>query len=640
MTFKPRSTIAAFAVFTALTCATALSAFAEVTCHIEWAKMSDGTTLATEVYLPSNRSGPLPVILQRTPYNRFPPGPGSNCASPDFIYLAGHGYAALSQDVRGRYRSNGVMDAMQQEAKDGYDAVEWAAVQPWSNGKVGTFGGSYVGLTQWQPAIHTPPHLKAIAPMITGSDYHDHWTYDDGAFALWFNQSWMLLTFAGEQYMRNLEHQGYSAAEVKAKSAAWLNDGRRDILTKWVWQLPLDSFNVFREGTPEPLAPYYYDWIAHPNYDEYWAKMDVEPHYQDVKVPTLNIGWWYDIFQVGTVRNFQLMRSEGGTADARHGTKLLMWASCHACPAGTKAGDIDFGPQNQYDLNALYVRFFDRWLKGIENGIDKEPAVKLFVMLPPESGKQGGGFWIDSETFPLPGTRTAKLLLRSAGHANSSAGDGVLVRGGGDDEEEDDGEDRADDTSARADRFVYDPRNPVPTRGGDMCCINDLLPSGAFDQAEIEKRDDVLVYTTAPLRANLAVIGQVNMKLWAISSAPDTDFTAKLVDVHPDGYAQNILDRLVRARYRHGSKLPPSFITPGKAYEYDFEIGNTSTVFKAGHRIRLEVSSSNFPHYVRNQNTTDEVGSSTRMKSAHQTILHDEEHPSHLELPVVPIQVP
>jgi len=349
-----------------------------------------------------------------------------------------------------------------------------------------------------------------------------------------------------------------------------------------------------------------------------------------VKVPTLNIGWWYDIFQVGTVRNFQFMQKVGGTADARQGTQLLMWAQCHACPPGTKAGEIDFGPQNQYDLNALYVRFFDRWLKGIANGIDTEPAAKLFVMVPPDSGTQGSGFWITSETFPLANTTTTKLFLQSGGHANTSSGDGVLVRTGA-----------GDDRRLRAaDRFVYNPRNPVPTKGGDMCCINDLLPSGAFDQAEIEKRDDVLVYTTPPLTANMTVIGQVNVNLWATSSARDTDFTAKLVDVHPDGYAQNILDRLVRARYRHGSKLQPSFIEPGNAYQYNIELGNTSTVFKAGHRVRLEISSSNFPHYVRNQNTTDDVGTTTGMRNALQTILHDEDHPSYVTLPVVPISIP
>ena len=638
---KPRHLVGTVTILATLTCATALSASAQVTCHLEWAALRDGVTLATEVYLPSNLSGRLPVILQRTPYNRFPPGPGSNCNSPDFIYLASHGYVALSQDVRGRYRSHGVMDAMQQEAQDGYDMVEWAAVQSWSNGKVGMFGGSYVGLTQWQPAIHTPPHLKAIAPMITASDYHDHWTYVNGAFDLWFAQSWMLLTFAGEQYQRNQEAQGKTPAEATALTAAWIAQGRRDILTKWVWQLPLSSFNVFREGNPLPLAPYYYDWIAHPNYDAFWAKMDVETRYEDVKVPTLNIGWWYDIFQIGTVRNFQLIRSEGGTSAARKGSQLLMWAQCHACPPGTKAGEIDFGPQNQYDLNALYVRFFDRWLKGIENGIDTEPAAKLFVMVPPDSGTQGSGFWITSETFPLPSTRTVKLQLASSGHANSSSGDGVLVGagGGGNQDGEHEGE-HGNSGGGRPDKFVYDPRNPVPTKGGDMCCINDLLPSGAFDQAEIERRGDVLVYTSPVLTKNMTVIGQVNVKLWAITSAPDTDFTAKLVDVHPDGYAQNILDRLVRARYRRGSKFPPSFIEPGRAYEYSIELGNTSTVFKAGHKIRLEISSSNFPHYVRNQNTREEVGSSTRMQTAQQTILHDDDHPSHLALPVVPISIP
>ena len=640
---KSRRLAAVIAVFMLLTCAAALPALAAVTCTVQHPTIN-GVQLATEVYLPANNTGRLPVILQRTPYNRFPPGPGSNCASPDFIYLAEHGYAALSQDVRGRYRSGGVMDAMQQEAADGYAAVEWAAAQPWSTGKVGLFGGSYVGLTQWQPAIHTPPHLAAMAPMITASDYHDHWTYVNGAFDLWFAQSWMLLTFAGEQYMRNLEAQGYPPPVVTAMTAEWIAKGRSEILTDWVWKLPLSSFDEFRKGNP-PLAPYYYDWIAHPNYDAFWAKMDVEPRYQDVKVPTLNIGWWYDIFQIGTVRNFQYMQTDGGTSAARKGTQLLMWAQCHACPPGTKAGEIDFGPQNTYDLNALYVRFFDRWLKGIDNGVDKEPAAKLFVMLPPDAGTQGSGFWINSETFPLKGTRTETLLLQSGGRANGSAGDGVLVQSGGgrggDDDGDGDGDGDGDHGGGgSADRFVYDPSNPVPTKGGDMCCINDLLPSGAFNQAEIERRGDVLVYTTAPLTKNLPVIGQVNVKLWAVSSAPDTDFTAKLVDVHPDGYAQNILDRLVRARYRHGSKLPPSFIQPGKAYEYTIELGNTSTVFKPGHRIRLEISSSNFPHYVRNQNTTADVGSNRELRTAHQTILHDGEHRSRLELPVAPIAVP
>lgn len=623
----------ALAALAALVALPAPALAQSVTCTVEWTPLRDGTVLATEVYLPA-RPGPHPVVLQRTPYSRFPGAPqfASDCNNAQMIFLASNGYAALNQDVRGRYRSGGVMDAMQQEADDGYDAVEWAAVQPWSTGKVGMIGGSYVGLTQWQPAIHAPPHLAAIAPLITASDYHDHWTYVNGAFDLWFAQSWMLLTFAGEQVIRNLEDAGLPQEEVFARTAEWLAAGRAAILTDWVWRLPLDSFDEYRrtsETDPlyaQALAPYYYDWLAHPDYDAFWARLDVETRYGDVAVPSLNIGWWYDIFQIGTVRNFQGTQAEGGTPEAREGSQLLMWAQCHACPAGTTVGEIDFGPDNQVDLNALYLRFFDRWLKGIRNGIDEEPAVRIFVMVPPSRGTAGSGFWVESETFPLPDTHVQKWRLASGGNANGAGGDGRLVRGVG----------GGPNARAPADHFVYDPDDPVPTKGGNMCCINDLLPSGAFDQRDVEQRGDVLVYTSEPLRQDLTVIGSVRVNLWATSSAPDTDFTAKLVDVHPDGYAQNILNRLARARFRHGSKLPPSLIEPGKAYAYDIELGNTATVFQKGHRIRLEVSSSNFPHYARNQNTASPVGSDAIVEIAQQSILHDARHQSVLELPVVP----
>jgi hypothetical protein len=590
---------------------------ADVTCHIEWAPMRDGVRLATEVYLLSDQQGPFPVILQRSPYNRIVPNPGSDCNSAIMMTFARSGYAALNQDARGRYRSEGTMDAMQQEAADGYDAIEWAAAQPWSNGKVGTYGGSYVGLTQWQPAIHTPPHLAAMAPNVTASDYHDHWTYVNGAFDLWFGQSWMLLTFAAEQVQRDLESTGLSPEEVQRRATAWVNAGRRDILTKWVWQLPLKSFSEFRH-----LAPYYYDWLAHPTYDDFWARMDVEPRYGNVMVPSLNSGGWYDIFQIGTVRNFQRIKVAGGSADARDGSMLVMRASCHACPAGTFAGAIDFGPNNAYDATGLTIRFYERWLKGIDNGIDGEPAVRLFVMVPPDTGTTGSGFWITADEFPLPGTLMTRFNLRSGGNANTRLGDGVL--------------DALLPAAGRADRFVYDPRDPVPTLGGNMCCINDLVASGAFDQSGVELRDDVLVYTSAPLAQDMAVIGPVTVTLWAASSAPDTDFTAKMVDVHPDGFAQNVLDRIVRARYRSGSKLQPSLITAGQAYEYTIPLGNTATVFRAGHRIRLEISSSNFPHFDRNPNTGHPAGQDAKLRTAAQTIYHDAARPSYLELPVVP----
>jgi putative CocE/NonD family hydrolase len=592
----------------------------DVTCHVEWAPMRDGVKLATEVYLPAT-PGPFPVVLTRSPYNRIPPTPGSNCNNAGLIAYARSGYAGLNQDTRGRYRSEGTFNAIVQEANDGYDAVEWAAAQPWSNGKVGLFGGSYVGLTQWQPAIHTPPHLVAIAPTVTASDYHDHWTYVNSAFDLWFAQSWLLLTFGPDQLQRNLEATGLSPETVQQRVTDWIAKGRRDILTKWVWQLPMASFAEFRT-----LAPYYYDWLAHPSYDAFWQAVDVEPRYGNVTVPALNTGGWYDIFQIGTARNFMGMRAEGGSAAARSGSKLVMRASCHACPPGTFAGAIDFGPNNQIDP-ALTLRWFDYWLKGIDNGITSEPAVQLFVMVPPDTGRTGSGFWIAADEFPLPGTQMMRFNLRSGGHANTRLGDGVL--------------DASLPSAGSADQFVYDPRDPVPTMGGNMCCLNDLLASGAFDQASIELRDDVLVYTSPPLTEDLAVIGPVTVKFWAASSAPDTDFTAKLADVHLDGFAHNVLDRIVRARYRNGSKAAPTLITPGRVYEYTIELGNTATVFRAGHRIRLEISSSNFPHYDRNPNTGHPIGQDAVLRTATQTVLHDAAHPSYLELPIVPgIAVP
>lgn len=592
----------------------------EWTCHIELTPMSDGVKLATEVYLPSSEQGPFPVILTRSPYNEVPPFTGSNCNKVQYIDLALNGYAVLNQDVRGMYRSEGTFEAMVQEAEDGYDAIEWAAAQPWSTGKVGTIGDSYLGLTQWQPAIHTPPHLVAMAPMVTASDYHDNWTYVNGAFDLWFAQSWLLRTLAPETYKRNLIAGGLPPDEANQLVGEWVNQGRSEILTEWVWELPLNDFDEFID-----LAPYYYDWLAHPDYDKFWAKLDVERRYSRVTVPTLNIGWWYDIFQVGTVRNFHGMRKKGGSWAARKGSKLLMWAQCHTCPAGTSVGDIDFGPDNYVDLNAVYVRWFDYWLKGIENGVEDDPAVKIFIMVPPDEGTEGGGFWITAEDFPLPGTQKMKFYLNSDGAANTIFGDGVLST-------EPDGNKRHDDM----DRFIYDPRDPVPTHGGNMCCYNDLLPSGPFDQSEIETRDDVLVYTSAPLTQDMAVIGNVKVKLWAKSSALDTDFTAKLVDVHPDGFAQNILDRLVRAQFRRGSKKRPLLIRPWEPYRYEIDLGYTGTMFKAGHRIRLEISSSNFPHYARNLNTGKDPATHDQIKIARQTIMHSRRHPSYLELDVAP----
>ena len=593
-----------------------------VSCSVEQAPMRDGVKLATEVYMPAG-TGRFPVLLQRTPYNRRAPNPGSNCDSPTGRYFAERGYVMLNQDTRGRYRSEGEFDAMRQEAKDGYDAVEWAAAQPWSNGKVGMIGGSYVGLTQWQAAIEQPPHLVAIAPHFSSSDYHHGWTYQGGAFDLWFALSWTSQILAPDTLQRRLEKTGKSAEQVQQEVSAFVTTGREELLDEWLLQIPLKDFAGFRRNGN--IAAYYDEWLARPSYDDYWSTLDVETKYPRIQVPALVTGGWYDVFQEGTIRNFLGMRAMGGSDAARNGTKLIMRALCHACPADTTAGEIEFGPDNTVDLDETWARWFDYWLKGIDNGIQNEPPVRLFVMVPPDDGKVGSGFWITADEFPPPDAVETRFYFRSDGNANSSAGDGELSPAG---------------PGGRADEYTYDPRNPVPTVGGNMCCTNDLLPSGAFDQREVERRDDALVYTTPPLEEDLAVIGPVRVELWATSSAADTDFTAKLVDVHVDGYAQNVSEGIIRARYRN-SRGEPSWITPGAVHDYTIDLGYTATVFRRGHRIRLEVSSSNFPHFDRNPNTAQVFGSAAELRQATQHVLHDGEHPSQVVLQVAPnVRIP
>ena len=588
-----------------------------VSCHMERAPMRDGVELATEVYLPAGE-GPFPVILQRTPYNRRAPSPGSNCDAAIGSYFAERGYATLNQDSRGRYRSEGKFDAMRQEARDGYDAVEWAAAQPWSNGKVGMVGGSYVGLTQWQAAVEQPPHLVAIAPHYSSSDYLQGWTYQGGAFDLWFAQSWTSQTLAPDTLQRRLEAAGMPADAVQREVEAFVAAGRAKLIDDWLWQMPLKDFAAFRRDGN--IAAYYDEWLARPGYDDYWADLDVETKYPRIRVPALVTGGWYDVFQEGTIRNFVGLRSAGGSEVARNGTQLVMRALCHACPADTTAGDIDFGPDNAFDLNAAWARWFDYWLKGIDNGVADDPAVRLFVMVPPDEGTTGGGFWITADEFPLPEAVETRFYLRSGGSANTAAGDGLLS---------------ADGPGGAADEYVYDPADPVPTVGGNMCCANDLLPSGAFDQRAVEQRDDVLVYTTPPLDEDVTVIGPVRVELWAASSAPDTDFTAKLVDVHPDGYAQNVSEGIIRARYRNSDQRA-SWLTPGAVHDYTIDLGYTATVFRRGHRIRLEISSSNFPHFDRNPNTATAFGEGAELEPATQRVYHDAMHPSQLVVQVAP----
>jgi len=558
-------------------------------------KTRDGVTLYADIYRPAG-DGSYPVLLTRTPYDK-------NNGVEFGMQAAARGYLVVIQDVRGRYTSQGEWYPFKHETADGYDTVEWAARLPHSNGKVGMFGGSYVGATQMLAAIGHPPHLAGICPVVTASNYHENWTYQGGAFEQWFNESW---TSGLAQDTAN--------RLIRQKTNALVGST----------VLPLDEFPVFNiqsgPGGAElthTLAPYFLDWLAHPDYDAYWKQWSIEENYASIQVPALTISAWYDLFQGGSLRNYLGMKEHGGTAAARNGQHLLIAVGGHA-GWDPKVGDVDFGPAADFDDNAVTLDWYDYLFKGKHNEFANGKPVRIFVM--------GENKWRDEESWPLARARVTRYYLHSDGKANSAAGDGLL----------------STETARRepADSYVYDPGNPVPTVGGPLCCDAEHYEPGPRNQKEVEARQDVLVFSTPPLARDTEVTGPITLDLYAKSSAVDTDFTGKLVDVGPDGFARNLTEGILRARYRDArsreSMSTPTLIEPGKVYEYKIDLWATSNVFLKGHRIRLEVSSSNFPRFDRNLNTGKSAAGSSIYVKATNTILHDSEHPSALVLPMVP----
>jgi putative CocE/NonD family hydrolase len=561
--------------------------------------MRDGAILRADVYRPA-APGRYPVLLTRTPYNKARLIMAGSALDP--VEGAERGYAVVLQDVRGRYASDGEFNPFFQEIYDGYDTVEWAGTRDWSDGNVGMYGGSYGGATQWLAAITAPPHLKTIVPMITASDYHEGWAYQGGAFEWGFGVSWVMTALAAEKVLRD------DAAPQVVDDLVWAIDHMREAFL----YLPLRDLPYLKND----LAPYFFDWLAHPDDDPYWEVIRIASRYGKVRVPSLNIGGWYDIFLGGTVANYLGMRERGGSETAKRGSRLWIGPWLHALPPGSLVGAHDFGMRSadansplRYDFHGQVFRWFDRWLKGADNGVDREPPVRIFQM--------GTSRWHEEAEWPPARVRATDYFLHSDGHANTLSGDGSLSRTAPNDEP--------------PDRFIYDPATPVPTRGGQLCCYPNSLPSGAFDQREVELRPDVLVYSTASLERDLEVTGPIRVVLWAASSAPDTDFTAKLVDVAENGYARNLTDGIIRARYREGTSRQ-RLIEPNRVYEYTIDLWATSNVFLAGHRIRLEISSSNFPRFDRNPNTGHPFGIDAELRTAQQTIYHDAAHPSRVTL--------
>jgi len=552
------------------------------------ATMRDGVVLRADIYRPASKGASFPVLLVRTPYDKN--------GETDFGYkAAAAGYVVIAQDVRGRYSSEGEWYPFKYEMEDGYDTVEWAASVPSSNGKVGMFGGSYVGATQMLAAITHPPHLAGICPVVTASNYHNGWTYQGGAFEQWFNESW---TSGLAQDTLN--------RRVKKETNA----------LEGIWKVPLQHYPLFNnvdtspDSSLESLAPYFLDWLAHPNYDEYWKRWSIEEHYSDIKVPALHVAAWYDIFQGGALRNYEGLKAHAGTDAARRGQHLLVIIGGHA-GSGRKIGDVDFGPAAA-EAGDVTIAWYDYLFKAAHNQFADKP-VRLFVL--------GANKWRDEDAWPPARVRTTKYFLHASNGANSMRGDGTLST--------------AAAQSEHPDRYTYDPANPVPTIGGPLCCDAAHLEPGARDQRPAESRDDVLVYSTDAFAKDFEVTGPITLELYASSSAVDTDFTAKLIDVWPNGFAQNLTEGIVRARFRN-SDSAPELLNPGQVYKFNIDMWNTSNVFRQGHRLRLEISSSNFPRFDRNPNTGQDTQFGGRPLSATNTISHDAEHPSALMLPVIP----
>jgi len=523
--------------------------------------MRDGVKLAAEIFRP-DAPGKFPVVMLLRYFRE-----GADRGE----FFARRGYVVALVDCRGRYDSEGTWVPYVHEPQDGYDAQQWLGVQPWSTGKIGTFGISYNGFTQLMPAPLASPHLKCLCPHEAQQTNFGH-LYNDGVMQLNVVFEFGLFTKQGGQTQRILPVRDPHYR-------------RLPLLT------PVDEF---------PGVQHIKDWFRHCRYDDYWKSYGIKEKHDRIKVPAYFFTGWYDNLCHEGWRNFTGFRQHGGSEAARRGTKILVGPWTHGGSYGLP-GLLD-----------LHLRWYDHWLKGIDNGIDREPPIKIYVM--------GADKWREENEWPLARTQFTRFYLDSDGGAASAGGNGRLRRD-------------PPKGDSLPDQFVYDPENPVYTLGGQISTHGDVW--GPRDRRTVQQRPDVLVYTTAPLEADLEVTGPVELTLYAASSAVDTDFTATLTDVHPDGAAIHICEGIRGVTFRDSLENPTP-IEPGKIYRYTISLWETSMVVKRGHRIRLEISSSNFPRYARNQNTGLPLGASAEVKTARQTVYHDAEHATHLLLPVIP----
>lgn len=544
--------------------------------------MRDGTLLSTDIYIPK-QPGKYPTILMRDCYDN-----GSDEASwEEGLMWAGRGYVFIHQDVRGRYDSEGSWYPYINEAQDGYDTQNWIGQQDWSNGTIGTYGGSYLATTQWKGAEFRSPFLKAIAPRVTPFNYYFDTAYPGGALALGSRIGWA---------------SGMGGRTGQGGNPDW---------DQVIWHLPLLTMGA---ATSQD-NPWWRDFVSHPVYDAYWQVLDSEARLGEFDVPSLNIGGWYDVFLAGTLVSYTGMVQKARSEHARKNQKLVIGPWPHASRPNFAYKGISFGPAAVVDFDTLHVKWFDALLKGKNNGYLSEPPVSIFIM--------GENVWRHENEWPLARTQYTTYYLHGAGNANTRNGDGTIST-------------QKPARNEPVDEYTYDPKNPVPTRGGNL--MFQPTPPGPDDQAEVELRNDVLVFSTPVLDQDVEVTGPVWASIYAATSARDTDFTVKLVDVHPDGKVINVADGILRGRFY---KNPTTFtsselLTPGAVNEFKINLWATSNLFKRGHRIRIEVSSSNFPKYDRNLNSGNNPTTDTQIVTANQTIYHNAQYPSNIILPIIP----
>jgi len=556
-------------------------------------QMRDGVTLFADVYRPDGE-GPCPVILMRLPYDKTQAE--TVCYFHPSWYAA-HGYLVAVQDCRGRWLSEGEWYPFRDEASDGYDTIEWAARLPGANGKVGMYGASYAGATQLLAATLRPPSLTTICPAVTASQYYEGWTYNGGALALAFAASWAI----------NLAED---TARRRGDEAA-----QRRLATEFAeaydhyGHLPLADFPPI--AAQPDLAPYFRDWLAHPTDDDYWRRWSIDEDYGRITVPALHIAGWYDIFLSGTVKNFVGLQRGAGDDGARRAQKLLIGPYVHV-PWVPVDGSLD-ATAGSLAIDDWHLRWFDQFLKGEERGVLDSP-VTVYVM--------GENRWRDFADWPPPESRQIAWYLHSGGRANSMLGDGALSPEA--------------PGSEPPDRFVANPAGPIPSLGGHSCCFSVAAPLGPADQAAAERLHGVLVYTSAPLGTDIDLIGDASVTLFAATSAADCDWTARLCRVDPAGLSTNLQEGILRARFRD-SLSQPTPVAPHHVYRYEIPLGPLGVRLPAGHRLRLTVSSSDFPQWDRNLQTGGPLYQEGpgAMVVATQTVLHDLDYPSRLTLPVM-----